>query len=232
MSLSIVVGILANCIAQKEDEAVGVFESRFARVNEVLREEGLPEHHEPRDLKGRKPWGYSNLSYGDLHRLRRLAAHVRLRFLQADGNFEPFEEWPAPCDPGVTPTEDNDPVLADYYQEGLDALFDHLCWHSDFEGFYLPADFSDVIVPRDELFDGVGGYIGSSRNLQIDCEWVAQVIGLPLHLDPNGKLFRDTVQGERGEGWWMYPRECEMCLKLYIAAQASLELGAAIVFQG
>jgi hypothetical protein len=231
MSLHLVVGQLAYCVASSDEEAISRATERFERVNEALRKAGLPEHQEPRHLKGRESWS-CGMGVTDLWRLRRLAAHIRVEFLEADCNLDRVEHWPAPLDDRVVQARDT--VLDAYYETGAE-LWDHLFYHSDFEGFYVPIDMEEVLVPLDdELRGAVGGIIGSSQWLLGDCKDVAGLIGLPLDLEPDWKTYDDMLARESkgGQGWWMYPFECMALLKLYNAARKSLELGAAIVFHG
>ncbi len=233
MTLCVTVGVLANCVAEGDEEGIASFSDLFAQVNEALRQAGEEEHHEPTDLGDKKVW-YCTMFTSDLWGLRRLAAYLHQQVIATDEPLEHVEEWPPPSDPDVAPSADNDAVLAAHYEATWD-LWDHLFYHSDCEGFYVPVEMYDVLVPPDELYEAVGGIIGSSQGLLADCEHIAGLIGLPLDLDPKGKAFRDTVKrlGQTGaDGWWRYPRECETLLKLHKASQKSLELGAAIVFQG
>jgi hypothetical protein len=232
MSLCINVGILAYRVAENDKGAIRRGEREFAKLNKALRAAGLPPHREPRDLNGRTVW-WRKLSLDNLHKLRRLAAHLRLALCQDMDDIDVIEDWPPPWDERVSPTSENEPALAALYDAGIDGLFAHLCWHNDGGGYYVPIDFEDVLCPPDELLEAVGGYIGSTQQLKHECEWIAGLIGLPLGLEPRSKPFKDIVQTSRarGDGWWNYPDECEACLTLHQACRASLEMGAAIVFR-
>jgi hypothetical protein len=87
--------------------------------------------------------------------------------------------------------------------------------HSDAEGFYLPIDFADVIVPPEDA--GVaGGYIGSSFALLRECEELARSIGVPLDLDTEtDELFKG---GDGSQRWHAYHVEARVCLVLHRAA--------------
>ena len=227
MTLSIFVGGLANCVAE---ESLTHWGNRFERVNEALREGGLPEHHEPRHLNGKQSF-YANMFHADLWQLRRLAAYIRRQIIESDEDLERVKEWPPPCEPDLHPSDD--PVLKAYYDDSA-TLYDHLFYHSDCTGFYLPLEMDDVFVPSEKLREYVGGCIGSSPGLLRICEDVAKMIGLPLDLNTDDKAFENliTVHPKRGKGCWLYPRECLALLNLANAARKSLELGAAIVFWG
>jgi hypothetical protein len=62
--------------------------------------------------------------------------------------------------------------------------FDHLVFHSDSEGCYLPIEFDKVILTAgpDWLQE-----IGSAASLKRKCEILASAIGLPLYMDPDGE---------------------------------------------
>jgi len=53
--------------------------------------------------------------------------------------------------------------------------FDHLIYHSDCEGYYVPADFLQVII--DERL--AGGQLGSSVRLLAETRYIAAALGLP-----------------------------------------------------
>src|SRR5262245_43217202 len=127
MSLSLYVGQLAHCIALKDRQAVREIRRDLKKINQVLKAEGLPEHHEPEEVPGGKVWS-CRIAGDYLTPLRRLAAHVRLRLVR--DQEEEFDEWPPPWD-AVWHVGYEDPVLEEFYRDG-GVLFDHLMYHSDF----------------------------------------------------------------------------------------------------
>src|SRR4051812_2505419 len=92
MGLCVDVGRLARCVAAKDREAVRELKRDLEKINDVLKANGLPEHHEPETLPG----GWCCRVAGHyLAPLKRLAAHARERLLDDE---DAFEEWPEPWD--------------------------------------------------------------------------------------------------------------------------------------
>ena len=106
--------------------------------------------------------------------------------------------------------------------------FDHLIYHSDCEGYYVPADFLRVIVDE----KAVGGYLGSSVRLLTETRRIAAALGLPEDLDPDSAEVLDACEAEirASSGWQRYGLESHGCLRLIHAARHSIETGAAIAF--
>ena len=87
---------------------------------------------------------------------------------------------------------EKDPLLEEYYSSlgedtgesnpGEMRRFDHLLFHSDCEGFYVPVKFSEVIFTDQEL-EIPGEMIGSSYMLLEECKASAQYLELPLDED-------------------------------------------------
>jgi hypothetical protein len=228
MGLYVDVGQLARCVAAKDRDAVRRVKRKLKKLNEALKDVRLNEHHEPEDLKGKEPWGCKIAGLYWLTPLRRLAAHAWVSAVEYDRDV--FETWPAPWqDDGINGPED--PVLASYYTEGR-SLFDHLMYHDETKGYYVPSDFYEPIYPAAELREDVGEQIGSTYGLRDDCEAVANMIGLPPDLDPTSKCFRDATSSaaKLGDGWWNYPTEAYVCLQLITACRKSIELGSVITF--
>lgn len=180
----------------------------FGPVNALLRANGLPEHSETvvdeSELVEFEMGGYSSL-----HHLRRIAAH-----LDAGG--------PLP-EPGGEDAPD-DPVLLAAYERPAGGRFTHLIHHSDAEGFYLPIDF-----PLPLNGDVVGGTVGSSVALRRELRELAQVLGIPDGIDPEGDELWDATETP-GEGWRRYGIESFVCVRLLAAAEASVARGAALAF--
>jgi hypothetical protein len=231
MSLSLCVGQLADCIAVKDRDCVRRMRRALEKINEVLKANELPEHHEPERVQGGKRWT-CRIAGHYLTPLRRLAAHVRQRLINDEGDEDEFDTWPEPWD-RVWSVGYQDPILEEYYDDGGE-LFDHLMYHSDYQGYYVPIDFDDPLYPRGELEEELGGPIGSTRFLLSDCEEVARMIHLPTDLDADSKCFDDAVTSAEklGQGWWNYATESERCLKLIAACRKSLEWNSVIVLHG
>ncbi len=173
--------------------------------------------------------------YSGLHYLRRIAAHLDLS-----------GKLPSPGDKDAS----NDAFLQKYYQlvEGKPSrffnrlrllqrpstqkkAFDHLVFHSDAEGYYLPQDFPAVLFPPASI-EIPGGMIGSSIQLLDECSRLAKTLELPLDLNPEAEDVWNACesQGTGATQWQRYGIESFTCLRLHAAAQHSMKTGAAIVF--
>ena len=109
--------------------------------------------------------------------------------------------------------------------------FDHLLVHSDCEGFYLPADFAEVLMPPGDI--GIpGDQVGSAPRLLAECTRIAEALELPDGLDTSSEeLWRVTESQGSGEAQWeRYAQESYGCVALMEGSRKSLETGAALVF--
>lgn len=227
MGLTLAVGILA----EHDDEGAAHYREQFEILNRYLATIGLPPHQEPEQCE---EFSGDMYGYSGVHYLRRFAAYLDLR-----------RGLPTPGDDDASKS----PVLTEYYaafdrQSKPGALgrlfgvkpkprrFDHLIIHSDAEGYYLPQDFPEVLLPG-EAYPVAGGMVGSSPRLLEECAIIAGHLKLPLNLDGEDDRLYEAIdtQGQPGtEGWQRYGVESLTCLRLYQAAKHSVETGAAIVF--
>jgi hypothetical protein len=163
--------------------------------------------------------------YSGLHYLRRIAAHLALG-----------RDVPPPGDDGAA----SDPVLKDYYRifdasftrgEASGMPYQHLIVHGDAEGYYLPVEFEDVIIP-DPSLEIAGGTFGSSHGLLRECRELARLLELPgdLSVEDEAVWQAAETQGEGETKWERYGIESYTCLALIGACEASIETGAAVVF--
>ena len=221
MGLSLEVGILADLV-KNDEEGAAHYRKVFERLNRYLATQGLAPHREPEQGK---VWSTSMYGYAGLHYLRRIAAH-----LDYNGKLPP------PGERGAA----NDPVLERYFKDFESRLiiaqprerrFDHLIIHSDAEGYYLPQDFAAVLFPGPD-YAIAGGMIGSSHRLLAECQRLAKALEVPADLDPEGEeLWQATEhQGAARSGWQRYGIESYTCVRLLLAAERSIETGAAVVF--
>lgn len=219
MSLSIEVGIVADLLVH-DPEGAEHFQQEFATLSRYLTSSGLQPHIDPTDVE---VWSGEMYGYSGLHCLRRLAAHLHYtKKLPAPGNEDSAE----------------DPLLQRYYQEFNDSkggqafgAYDHLIVHGDAEGYYIPQDFEEVLIPGDSYLVA-GGMVGSSQRLRDECKQIAAALQLPLELDADDdRLFNAAEsQGSGAAMWERYGRESHSCLCLYQAACHSLSKHAAVVF--
>jgi hypothetical protein len=224
LGLALCVGVPSE-IRESDPEYVAYFEEQVEAINGVLESFGLPPHHEPFDVEDERTFECEMLGYSGLHYLRRLAAHLALG-----------KGLPPPGDDGAA----RDPVLSDYYKifdasfargQATGMPFQHLIVHGDAEGYYLPVEFDDVIVP-DASLEIAGGMLGSSHALLRECRELARALELPEDLSLDDEALFDAVesQGEGEAKWERYGVESYTCLALMKACEASVETGAAVVF--
>jgi hypothetical protein len=213
MGLNIVVGILAEAEAEYADYV----RAHFAVIRELLDRAGAGHWAEPelneRDVLEGGMWGYSGL-----HTVRRIAVHLAETGALPDSLQEAHRAA-------------DDPLLRKAYAgfPGEPAgPFDHLIYHSDCEGYYVPVDFGQVIV--DERLDG--GHLGSSVRLLAETRRIVSALGLPEDLDPDSEEVFGAWDAKTpaAEGWQRYGIESYGCLRLIQAAKHSIATGAAIAF--
>jgi hypothetical protein len=228
MGLSLLVGIVGD-LKDVDEEGYKWWESEFSGLNKYLESVGLSPHREPVDCE---VWSMDMYGYSGLHYLRRIAAHLDLK-----------GRMPEPGDENAY----KDAVLADYYQlaagkkRGILGLlgfkrkpvtrtFDHLIIHSDAEGYYLPIDFKDVLLP-DESYRIPGGMIGSSIRLLDECKRLAEALQIPKDLDMDAaESWVAEERKGRGAEQRRYAMEAYSCLCLMGACEHSVKTGAAVVF--
>ena len=224
MGLALCVGVPSE-IRESDAEYVAYFEEQIEAINGVLESFGLAPHGEPFDIEDERTFECEMIGYSGLHYLRRLAAHLALG-----------KELPPPGDDGAA----SDPVLSDYYKifdasfargQATGMPFQHLIVHGDAEGYYLPVEFDDVIIP-DASLEIAGGMLGSSHALLRECRELAQALELPEDLSLEDEALFQAVenQGEGEAKWERYGIESYTCLGLIKACEASVDTGAAIVF--
>lgn len=213
MGLAIGVGVLADLMLH-DAEGAEWLKKDFERLNEVLRENNLPEHSEPENLpKLSRRSSLNSFPYSFLHYLRRVAAH---RFRDENWIAEPFPENENPAD---------DPVL----DSEMYMMNSHLLCHSDCEGYYVPVDFSEVIVEPGKQNRIRGGLLGSSHKLMKELIEIAPALEIEIS---DGKLADAEIENiklaDRAESGLF--REKIVWLALFEAARLSLEHQTAIVF--
>ena len=242
MGLDITVGAWTEF--GEDPEYLDYLRGEIEKINRHLREVDLPEHHESSEPGSGETEAYQMWGYSGLHRLRRLAALLRL------------DRAPEPLDADDDATES--PELEDYYslseaacqevaRSGLRSLFgvkrtklfssppakgpsfDHLVHHSDADGFYVPVEFEPVVIAG---APGEAWFLGSSYALKRECETIAQAIGLPLDMDPESEEVWDAADtcDTNAEGWKRFGIESFGCLRLHSCAKLSIEQKTLLLF--
>ncbi len=213
MGLAIGVGMLA-----KFDGVDGKAAARIRRdidaINTELEARDLRKHREPESfdesLDSRA--SLTSFPYSWLHYLRRFAAHV-----MRDPKWVPY-----PVEPGEDPAED--PVLRQMYRD----MDSHLLCHSDSEGYYVPVDFSELILdPEHEIS---GGVVGSSHQLRRELSVLSDA--LEIQLDDDGQLSDGVAQEVSEQRPTSIPFAIErlVWLALWESTRLSIERRTAIVF--
>lgn len=211
MGLAVQVGMLVDLLNIDPAGAEWLREE-FEVANRVLRAHNLPRHFEPESLPPLKNrCSLIGYPYSCLHHLRRVYAH---RMLDSS--------WiAAPLPRHIKAAEDK--CLLKAYSH----LQSHLLNHSDADGMYLPIDFKDVLIDRQ---DGLNGrMLGSSYRLYEELVFVAPALNIRIH---EGRLSDDQAQEidklrDLGEG---LATEKTVWLSLFEAARLSIEYKTAIVF--
>ncbi|SFH69959.1 hypothetical protein SAMN05421753_102129 [Planctomicrobium piriforme] len=213
MGLVVSVGVLAD-LSENDEEGAAWFRDALEQINEVLVEQGYPEHHEPEQLPEMECRDeVAGYPYLFLHYLRRFYA-------QASHN----PDWePTPLPEEADPTDD--PLL----EEQMGQLSSHLLSHSDAEGFYLPLDFTEIIVDETDQDRIVGGLLGSSYRLLEELVSIAPQLGIQLNgntlSDEEAEKINSDTEAELE--FWI---EKIVWISLYEAARLSIEHRTAIVF--
>ena len=224
MGLTLCVGITSE-VREGDPEYLEYFDRQVEAINSVLDSFGLPEYREPFDIEEERTFECDMYGYSGLHYLRRLAAHLALK-----------GELPPPGDE----TAASDSVLEDYYKifdasfaqgKAAGMPFQHLIVHGDAEGYYLPVEFEEVLIP-DASLEIAGGMIGSSQMLLRECRELAEALELPADLSVDDERLWEApeTQGEGETKWERYGVESFTCLRLIRACEVSVETGAAVVF--
>ncbi len=230
MGLTLVVGILAD-LQGSDDEGLEHYRAQFDAVNMALDAEGLPPHREPETLKD--SYSEDMFGYSAIHHLRHVAAFSWRGYdLPTPGLEDPSQDAVV-NEYNVSMGGLKQPLLGRLFGRGLPTSprYDHLMFHSDAEGYYLPQDFADVIFPADDL--GIAGaMIGSAVQLQKECHALAKLLGIPPGLDPDSDELHAVVEKPPldGPAWKVHGIATHACLKLLAACAFSLANRSAIVF--
>jgi hypothetical protein len=202
-----------------DEEVLEGHRDTLAALWQALRDGGVGDYEEPTDIRGRG-WSIRLYPSNGLAFLQRLAAY----FPDPDD----IEEWPTPGDPKTMLNPLLDEMVDESYHLDQEGPFQHLIFHNPKYGFWVPVDFPDVIMPEKEV--GVGNFVGSSVRLLQECVRLAEILEMPLTLEPDDKRLWHLVDhpGKGRAPWERYSIESFNLVRLYHACRQSLELGAAL----
>lgn len=196
------------------------YASDFRLINQLLKAEGVAAHKE---RVPSRDWWSAEMSYGSLHFLRRFAAGVAV-------NGVPPEPLKKNANAAAAPE------IQTYWEKReaneIGAKYDHLIFHSDAEGYYVPVDFPDVLN-CDSAVPLPGDWLGSAIRLKHECADLATRLGLlpTIDFDPDDdNAWKQLKKTTRGAVWHKYPIEAFVCATLLLVCDRSEEYRSAIVF--
>lgn len=217
MGLVVSVGFSERDI--KDEAFIEKVPADLKAINVALKAAGVKSHKEKLPLPREKTWQAVIGSYRSLHFLRRFAA-----VLAVTGKI------PDPLPKKKNPTETGDVDLYWNLRQADDVVFqfDHLMFHSDADGYYVPVDFPTVLkMPEtDEGF-------GSSVRLQQECETLAEHLEFPLPFDidfDDDVLWKKMTKAAKDKVWSKYQTEAFVCAVLHTACERSIQNKAVIAF--
>lgn len=171
----------------------GLPPAELEELNRYLTGQKMPAHEEPPGE--RRQWRVE-----DLEGLRRVAA-----FLQYERKVpREDDDAYARLDRYYGDKSRDEPAVGFRKKASHGRRFDHLIFHSEVEGYYLPRDFETVL---------------SSEDVQ----------GLELGSLPRLVQELTTLEAELASASWM-KRERDDCRALLEAARAASEVGAVLAF--
>ena len=239
MGLGITVGLLADLLLNDPDQA---HEARqpFALLAQAMAGAGLPPHVEPETCE---VWGADGYGYTGLHALREVAGLV-------------WRALPVPTDQILTgeATPHADALFAtavaacapDKHQSLLSRIlgekpparpslppFSHLLLHSDADGFYVPVDFAQPLIPLPPPPDSESLWpLGSVQRLAAELDALGRALDLPADLPDPDDVLETWFEAKTPVTalWQAQPIATHSLIILRQACTQSLRTGAAIAF--
>ncbi len=218
MGLTVGTGGLAYAVEDGSDpENLDRLTDQLRALNELLVQEGLPPHEEPRVAGSAVDRArILGVPYSFVHSLRRAYALAR-----------EYPEQP------LTPVAEGERASDDPVIDLVGSTFDsHLVCHSDCEGLYVPVEFDEVLFVGDGV-DIAGGMVGSSVALMRELAYVAPYLGIGL-VDgelSDAELARiRAVLDSNNDAEHPFYRELTTWLLFFEAARVSIENGTVIEF--
>ncbi len=143
--ITLVVGSLFTSTPQEDPEEFAEERENISQLQDVLREQGVVV-----DLlsnPGLVLWEGGIRSYGDLYRLRQIAAH-----LEQGNEIASLLKRKPDADEKV------DPVLAAIFSEEMPTQYPHLIKHTGENGYYIPVEFANPIWIEEEDEDEAAAF--------------------------------------------------------------------------
>lgn len=241
MGLGITVGLLCD-LATQDSESAEDLRGQFAVTAREMAKAGLKPHAEPEVCE---VWSADGYGYTGLHALREVAGLVwrDLPIPMDDiltGRITPnaealFEVAVQACAPELRQSTFSRLLGGKKPAKPLLPPFAHLSLHSDAEGFYVPVDFAQPLIPMpfppgtETLWP-----LGSVQRLAAELSILGQALGLPDTLpDPDDVLETWLEAPPSGPGiaiWQAQPIATHSLIILRQACDHSLRTGAAISF--
>jgi hypothetical protein len=216
MGLVVSVGFSERDI--KDEAFIEKVPADLKAINVALKAAGVKSHKEKLPLPREKTWQAEIGSYSSLHYLRRFAAVLAVT-----------SEIPAPLAKNKSPTETGE-ILRYWDLAGVEEMesFDHLMFHSDADGYYVPIEFPTVLK-----MPGTDDGLGSSIRLKQECENLAAHLEFPLPCDidfDDDVLWKKMTKAAKDKVWSKYPTEAFVCAVLHTACERSIQNKALIWF--
>ncbi len=200
------------------------FAQEMSLLNDLLAGAGLPRHVENLAYEF---WCADMVGFRAIPRLKRLAATIELE-----------DMLPAPLGGSMEIEFD---IVEDYFERGFPASwskkkraslsnkFEHLLWHNDVEGYYVPVDFERVLYDSSES-PVTGEFVGSCQRLLVECKELLARVGAPEGVTQHDDMIHEAISSDTvSEGWLAYAIEVHTCLIFKEAAELSIAGQTAIV---
>lgn len=237
MGLGITVGVLAD-LKENDEEGYEETLNEFAEISKVLGSVFL-DHTEPTDCE---TWSEDGYGYTGLHALREVAGTIWHGLpLPTDapltGEVTPHSDalFEA-ATPLLYPQKPANPVTRLFRKppspEGLKYI--HLICHSDAEGYYVPVDFPNPLIPKAQRSETQHLWpLGSTQRLQREVAELLQALDVPPQLSLSSAELDEAleVKGSPNDPLWrIHPIATYSGLVLADACAVSIRTGAAISF--
>lgn len=241
MGLGVTVGLLCD-LARKDFDSAEVVREQFAVTAREMAAAGLDPHAEPEACE---VWCADGYGYTGLHALREVAGLIwrglplptdRILTGESTPNADAlFKAAAAACAPERRQSLFSRLLGAKKEAKPPLPPFAHLSLHSDAEGFYVPVDFAQPLIPMpfppgtESLWP-----LGSVQRLAAELDILGRALDLPEVLpDPDDVLetwLETPPPGPVTALWQAQPIATHSLIILCRACDHSMRTGAAIAF--